>query len=263
MKDHNEPLLQPHSSAANEGNADYNNLLKEEHSKLSLENEVLKKKLHNEEFYQNNLYKEWSELKASIIYKNQELEHLKSIGNPGFKIYRSAFYGLLLIATFLFAFNVYSFYNSEDKDSKTVITPLPETDNIAVSSNTQPTSVQLSIDSIINVPPKKNNSSSVQIKETQTDSTQLNKDMLLAKPDTTTTFKKNLSKYVVKVKSYFYNKPDSNEKRNTFVLPWNDDYGILTALADKNGFIYIVFTNHAGRTSKGWIRKTDLEPLQQ
>jgi hypothetical protein len=66
----------------------------------------------------------------------------------------------------------------------------------------------------------------------------------------------------VKAKSYFHDKPDTGTRRGTFVLPWEGEYGILTALDDMNGFIYIVFTNHAGRKSKGWILKKDLDPLQ-
>jgi serine/threonine-protein kinase len=37
---------------------------------------------------------------------------------------------------------------------------------------------------------------------------------------------------------------------------------VITALDEKNGFVYTEFTNSRGQTSKGWIRKPDLISLE-
>jgi len=56
---------------------------------------------------------------------------------------------------------------------------------------------------------------------------------------------------------YFHNEPDESTRRNAFIVHWNN--ATLTALEEKNGFIYVVFTNHLGQTSKGWLPKKDLK----
>jgi eukaryotic-like serine/threonine-protein kinase len=66
-------------------------------------------------------------------------------------------------------------------------------------------------------------------------------------------------KYAVISKAYFYNAPDESTRRDANINHWNN--AVLNALDEKNGFIYVVFTNHLGQTSKGWLRKKDLKPL--
>jgi len=66
-----------------------------------------------------------------------------------------------------------------------------------------------------------------------------------------------------KVKSsraYFHNEPDAATRRSAYMVPSND---VVTGLDEKSDFIYTEFTNSRGQTSKGWIRKTDLVPLDQ
>jgi serine/threonine-protein kinase len=63
-------------------------------------------------------------------------------------------------------------------------------------------------------------------------------------------------RYKVRGKAYFHDEPDASTKRDAFITHWNN--AVLTPLDEKNGFVYIVFTNHLGQTSKGWIAKDDL-----
>jgi hypothetical protein len=56
--------------------------------------------------------------------------------------------------------------------------------------------------------------------------------------------------------AYFHNEPDESTRRNAFINHWNN--AILTPLEEKNGYIYIVYTNDEGQTSKGWLSKKDL-----
>ena len=67
--------------------------------------------------------------------------------------------------------------------------------------------------------------------------------------------------YKIITKAYFHNKPDEATRRNAFLVHWNNSYAKLKALDEKNGFIYVVFHNHLNQTSKGWLRKKDLEPI--
>jgi serine/threonine-protein kinase len=42
---------------------------------------------------------------------------------------------------------------------------------------------------------------------------------------------------------------------------WNN--AVIKPIEEKNDFIYIVFTNHWGQTSKGWLRKKDLRRIDE
>lgn len=62
--------------------------------------------------------------------------------------------------------------------------------------------------------------------------------------------------YKVRSKAYFHNNPDESTRRNAFIVHWNN--AILHPLKEENGFVYIVFTNDEGQTTKGWLKKSDL-----
>jgi hypothetical protein len=62
--------------------------------------------------------------------------------------------------------------------------------------------------------------------------------------------------YMVKSKAYFHNEPDASTKRNTFIVHWNKS--ILIPVKEENDFVYVVFTNGEGQTSRGWLKKKDL-----
>ena len=57
-------------------------------------------------------------------------------------------------------------------------------------------------------------------------------------------------------KAYFHNQPDESTRRRAFINHWNN--AIVEALDEQNGFIYIIYTNSLGQTSKGWLNKKDL-----
>jgi eukaryotic-like serine/threonine-protein kinase len=63
---------------------------------------------------------------------------------------------------------------------------------------------------------------------------------------------------VAAAKAYFHNSPDESTRRATF-LPKDDN---VTALDEQNGFIYTEYTNSRGQVSKGWIKKSDLIPME-
>lgn len=65
-----------------------------------------------------------------------------------------------------------------------------------------------------------------------------------------------IAKYKVTSKANFYNSADENTMRGTFIS--GDANKTVDALDDKNGFIFVEYTNDLGFTSKGWLSKTDL-----
>lgn len=81
------------------------------------------------------------------------------------------------------------------------------------------------------------------------------------KPPTADVAVKNQHQYMVVTKAYFYSEPDETTRRNAFVVPSNN--AVLNALDEKDGFVYVVFTNQLGQSSKGWLRKADLQPVNE
>jgi serine/threonine-protein kinase len=70
---------------------------------------------------------------------------------------------------------------------------------------------------------------------------------------------KSNTKYKVINVAHFHNEPDESTRRAAFINHWNN--AILSPQREKNGFIYIVYTNDKGQTSRGWLSKKDLKAL--
>jgi len=67
--------------------------------------------------------------------------------------------------------------------------------------------------------------------------------------------------YMVIAKAYFYNGTDESSRRAAFIEPSNEN--IVTPIEEKNGFIYVSFLNRDGQTVTGWIRKKDLQQINE
>jgi eukaryotic-like serine/threonine-protein kinase len=88
-------------------------------------------------------------------------------------------------------------------------------------------------------------------------------DSLTAQTDTTEAQKPRsiVGQYkVVASRAYFHNEPDPDTRRTAYMIPSNN---IILALDDRNGFVYTEFTNNRGQTSRGWLNKKDLMPLDE
>lgn len=70
------------------------------------------------------------------------------------------------------------------------------------------------------------------------------------------------TRYQVVSRAYFHDQPNDRTRRKAFINHWNNAYATINPLDEKNGFIYVAFTNHQGQTSRGWLRKKDLKPVQ-
>lgn len=60
-------------------------------------------------------------------------------------------------------------------------------------------------------------------------------------------------------RAYFYSDANENSRRDNFLAKWNSPE--LTAIDDKNGFIYVEFFTINGEITKGWLRKRDLRRI--
>jgi len=64
-----------------------------------------------------------------------------------------------------------------------------------------------------------------------------------------------IATYKVTSKANFYNSADENTLRSSFINCGNKT---VNALEDKNGFIYVEYTNENGMVNRGWLSKKDL-----
>lgn len=71
--------------------------------------------------------------------------------------------------------------------------------------------------------------------------------------DTSTSFVER--EYIVTQKSYFHYEPDEKTKRKAYLVEGE----FFLSKVEKNGFVYVEFTNSEGKTSKGWISMEHLE----
>lgn len=69
-----------------------------------------------------------------------------------------------------------------------------------------------------------------------------------------------VGKYKVLEKANFYSAPNEGTQRSVFIR--GDSDKVLEALKEENGFVYVVYTNDLGYTSRGWLSKKDLTPAE-
>ncbi len=191
---------------------------------------------------------EIAELRANLDQQLNELQQYRySNMNEGRKgVPAAAFYILLLISTLLAAFAAYTIINGNDRD--------------AMSEN----NVQLTDTSSLNQNPEQ---STEPRNETGNESRPEPEPQLPVPPPTDpltydtapasadSSAGSLLQQYSVISRAYFHNEPNEGSRRDAYMIPSNE---VITALEDRNGFIYVEFTNPRGQTSKGWLKKSDL-----
>ncbi len=64
---------------------------------------------------------------------------------------------------------------------------------------------------------------------------------------------------VASSRAYFHNQPDPDTRRDAYLTPSDE---VMTAIDEDGDFVYIVFTNDVGQTSKGWVLKRDLRTVE-
>lgn len=66
--------------------------------------------------------------------------------------------------------------------------------------------------------------------------------------------------YTVVNKTWFYRTPDTTNQKKLFLEPRPDL--VLNPTDEQNGFVYVVYINKKGESTRGWLNKKDLEPVQ-
>ncbi len=66
-------------------------------------------------------------------------------------------------------------------------------------------------------------------------------------------------RYTVVNKTYFHSAPDSSKRKSFYLQPRQDL--VLIPTQEENGFVYVVYTNKKGESTRGWLAKKDLEPV--
>ncbi|SKB32785.1 serine/threonine-protein kinase [Daejeonella lutea] len=182
------------------------------------------------------------------------------------------FYGLLLLLFGLIAYTAYSFYNSEPTEDR--VKSIYPVDSVSVDStelNSDPEikanddldkRIRSSIDSVERAEAKKQDTTTNEPVEpvvTEPEPEQNNEPVPVPTENEPEPSQRP-PKYTLSVtKAYFHDSPNESSRREAFLVKWNN--AELTALDDKNGFIYVVFFNIQGQVTKGWLRKRDLRRI--
>lgn len=254
------------------------NMVKDDIQKLIREKEQLKQQVLHYKQQINSKEREIDELKVFINNKDNENQYLQqknmeSSSVPAKKgVSKFAFAALVLLTIGLAAFSAYNLFIHNNPDTLR----LPDT-----KTNSIDTTVTLDEPPVKQETEKKKNA--LKKKETQTVPVDSVNDSIGYSPRPLTPIEnvkdkspedtqpvkqqpaeapaKTLHQYMVTTKAYFYNTPDESTRRNAFVVPSNN--AILNASDEQNDFIYVEFKNQLGQSSKGWLRKKDLQLLNE
>jgi eukaryotic-like serine/threonine-protein kinase len=249
---------------ATSGN-DYSHLQVQNQKHLTEKDELQKSLLKYQQIL-NQKHQEIRELNSRLDEKEGELQQLRNstFVNPSKKggVATSSFIALLLITALLAAFSAYSlFSNRENRVANNSSEPASYK---APAKNEKKADFKNEENNDIaeNLETPQEDIAPAPILEPVIDEEEKLTDTAVTKPASepvVTTESASQSKYKVAApRAYFHDEPDESTKRNAYLIPSPDT---LTTIEERNGFIYIIFTNHLGQTSKGWIQKKDLESI--
>jgi hypothetical protein len=259
----------------------------QDEDKLIRENERLKKSLEKEKFFNKLLDQEIQELKTNNHAVQPGYYSQYWSGNRG--IPKGAFYTLLVIVLAMGAYIGYDIYRDKEinylgvnKAAPAVIPARSQSSPSATAakstndqeqtkkqgavvsspvsgqniSTTPPGNIKDSVPNIIGSkkqPPLQEKAAIVTQQAAENDEEQVATETGAGAPEES---RPVIARYKVTSKANFYNAPDENTLRSTFIA--QSPGKIVEALEEKNGFIYVVYTNDLGYTSKGWLSKKDL-----
>lgn len=240
-------------------------LLNEQADNLLIENNRLKTEVIKLKRQAEITYNEIAQLKALRLNAVQEIKTFPSTTNnynkdSGVKmVSRSSFIMLLILTIGLGAFAAYKlFYNPskatlQNKTSTTDSTLLLQKNTLGeaksepLNKKVQPVNSKIERSNVPrNLPVEETNI----IKDTTENKVDKDNEQINNLDET------SQASYKVISKAFFHNSPDESTRREAFINHWNK--AILTPIEEQNGFIYVIYTNNLGQTSKGWLRKKDL-----
>lgn len=252
----------------------------------SIEKEQLQQQLLQYRQQLNLKEKEINELKAIAANKDEQVQRLRAQSGQAIVsevteqkgVSNSLFILLLLLTIGLATYTAYSFFknsNNKSDDTSTVNngsnpvgnsslgggTPAEqENTNQEVTEDEKPAKEQLDTP-VREQPPKiAEKKPEDQTSEPETSANTSTGNEQPKAPETVPNVPVR-HQYMVVSKAYFYNDADEATRRNIFIIPSNN--AIVEELEQKDDFVYVLFTNNGGQQFKGWLRKKDLQPLNE
>jgi hypothetical protein len=225
--------------------------LQAENRKLRDENADLQKSISKLQLFNKILEREIGELKTP--QQNGTTEQVNTtVGNTSapVPVMRIAFYiivGLLLLASI---YAIASLFTRKSTPQEPVLTSAATTPPVAtptrssIPAKTLPATQKPSIYHADSTSPRK------PVKKVEDN---INYDSLINQDF-------SLGHYKVRSRAYFHNRPDETTRTDLFINHLNNT--VLEALDEKSGFVFVIFTNEYGKTSRGWLRKIDLQAVR-
>lgn len=229
----------------------------------------------------NLLEKENTALKSALLkFEKQEtgrdaptslLSYPASADTDQVKLSKTLFIGMLLLLFGLLAYSGYNLYSGSPKPESLVTSTLTDTlavengDSVVQTAGKVKNNYDKEIRSIIDSVQNSDNNSDASINEPgeqvpAEEVPQANNEAVTDNSGDDAEQTQRAPKYTVSAtRAYFYSEPNEGSRRNNFLAKWNKPE--LTALDDKNGFIYVVFFTNNGEVTKGWLRKRDLSRI--
>jgi len=272
-----------------EAGAEQSDNLKVETKKLLKEKDQLQQVILKYQQEASVKDKQLDELKAMVLRKDSEAQNLRPTGisttdyaepvRRGFS--KTAFIALLFLTIAFGGFATYSFFKNQGTSTDPLAgTPSTET-NETINTDTpvrvtrKPLSKKEEQTTANQAPPEtKATTNKAPVNEPKDQAELI--DEQVAKQEKASANnedenagdqtaeeepeKKSISvgRYKARYRAYFHDEPDETTRRNAFINQWNKAFN---AINEKDGFIYVIYTNDDGQVSKGWLRKKDLIPV--
>ena len=241
-----------HNYTAETGNSE---VLASRYNVLQKENQDLKEKL--------SILENRDRSQDSRITKNYVNPNVISLSKP-------VYYGILLCLFGLIAFSAYSYYNRTPTIQDSQVANSVDAvgmDSTSVTEEREQKAkddfdkqIRATIDSVQNA------DSNSKVGTDQGEPVDLDPQAgQIAGSDPASTDSENdgsqrSAKYTLSAtRAYFYDNSNERSRRNSFLAKWNSPE--LTAIDEKNGFIYVEFFTINGEITKGWLRKRDLRRI--
>ena len=241
-----------HNYTAETGNSE---VLASRYNVLQKENQDLKEKL--------SILENRDRSQDSRITKNYVNPNVISLSKP-------VYYGILLSLFGLIVFSAYAYYNRTPTIQDSQVVNSVEAvgmDSTSVTEEREQKAkddfdkqIRATIDSVQNA----DSNSNVGTDQGEPVDGDPQADQI-AGPDPVSTDSENdgsqrSAKYTLSAtRAYFYDNSNERSRRNSFLAKWNSPE--LTAIDEKNGFIYVEFFTINGEITKGWLRKRDLRRI--
>jgi serine/threonine-protein kinase len=282
------------SAKKEEAGAEQSDKLQAETKKLLKEKDQLQQVILKYQHEVSAKDKELQELTRMVAQKDNEVQNLRqSVAGDGYTqpvqrgVSKTAFIALLFLTIGLGGFATYSFFKNRGpatdplagtahaETNPTIITDTPKpftkkpvtkkeepvaTDQVPVKNNpdSDNSSANGTNSQTQSADEQLDDNEKDRIKEEEKQREKAKDDNEQNREDQRESGSMSVGKYKARSVAYFHDEPDETTRRRAFINQWNKAFN---AINEKDGFIYVIFTNDEGQVSKGWLRKRDLIPV--